>query len=118
MTLFISIRARHTVVFLYIFAMAIINVFPLAQNNNRYRSQMPVSRADQVTVEKSPSYFVTPEVPERVWAMNPATKLLLIVRDPVVRLLSDFAQIEEARLTHGLPTRRFQVVARTKSRFA
>ena len=74
-----------------------------------YRSQMPLSRADQLTVEKSPSYFVTPEVPERVWAMNPATKLILIVRDPVVRLLSDFAQIEETRLSHGLPTRRFQV---------
>ncbi len=74
-----------------------------------YREQMPLSRPEQLTVEKSPSYYVTPEVPERVWAMNPAVQLILIVRDPVTRLLSDFAQIEASRAAQNLPNRRFQV---------
>lgn len=74
-----------------------------------YRSQMPLSNDNQLTVEKSPSYYVTPEVPERVWAMNPHVQLVLIVRDPVTRLLSDFAQIEASRAAQGLPNRRFQV---------
>lgn len=74
-----------------------------------YREQMPLSRPDQLTVEKSPSYYVTPEVPERVWAMNPTVQLILIVRDPVTRLLSDFAQIEASRAAQNLPNRRFQV---------
>ena len=74
-----------------------------------YRSQMPLSTDGQLTVEKSPSYYVTPEVPERVYAMNPHVQLVLIVRDPVTRLLSDFAQIEASRAAQNLPNRRFQV---------
>lgn len=74
-----------------------------------YRSQMPLSSDAQLTVEKSPSYYVTPEVPERVYAMNPHVQLVLIVRDPVTRLLSDFAQIEASRAAQNLPNRRFQV---------
>ncbi|XP_057379439.1 heparan sulfate glucosamine 3-O-sulfotransferase 1-like [Daphnia carinata] len=76
-----------------------------------YRSQMPLSSDAQLTVEKSPSYYVTPEVPERVYAMNPHVQLVLIVRDPVTRLLSDFAQIEASRAAQNLPNRRFQDVA-------
>lgn len=74
-----------------------------------YRSHMPLSTDDQLTVEKSPSYYVTPEVPERVWSMSALTQLVLIVRDPVTRLLSDFAQIEASRVAQGLAQRRFQV---------
>lgn len=74
-----------------------------------YREQMPLSTDAELTVEKSPSYYVTPEVPERVWAMSPHVQLVLIVRDPVTRLLSDFAQIEASRAAQGLPQRRFQV---------
>ncbi|KAH1000252.1 hypothetical protein HUJ04_000170 [Dendroctonus ponderosae] len=107
-----------------------------------YRQQMPHSRAGQVTIEKSPSYFVTPEVstrrplvrvdfsryllwmksggaatcargwplalcafhqgaplalsptvPERIRAMNASIKLLLIVREPVTRAISDYTQL-------------------------
>ncbi|KAG8270876.1 heparan sulfate glucosamine 3-O-sulfotransferase 5 [Homalodisca vitripennis] len=58
-----------------------------------YRHKMPHSFKDQVTIEKSPSYFVTPEVPERIRAMNASVKLLLIVREPVTRAISDFTQL-------------------------
>ena len=49
-------------------------------------------------MEKSPSYFVTPEVPERVRAMNASIRLLLIVREPVTRAISDFAQLRSHSL--------------------
>lgn len=90
-----------------------VHFFDKIENYQRglewYRSQMPPSDDGQLTVEKSPSYYVTPEVPERVWAMNPHVQLVLIVRDPVTRLLSDFAQIEATRAAQKLPNRRFQV---------
>ncbi|CAL1274003.1 unnamed protein product [Larinioides sclopetarius] len=58
-----------------------------------YRRRMPYSFPGQITVEKSPAYFITPSVPERIRKMNPSVKLLLIVRDPVTRLISDYAQL-------------------------
>ncbi|XP_055934068.1 heparan sulfate glucosamine 3-O-sulfotransferase 1-like [Argiope bruennichi] len=58
-----------------------------------YRRRMPYSFPGQITVEKSPAYFITPSVPERIRQMNPSVKLLLIVRDPVTRLISDYAQL-------------------------
>ncbi|KAF4532775.1 hypothetical protein B566_EDAN003556 [Ephemera danica] len=59
-----------------------------------YRSKMPESYEDQITIEKSPSYFVTSEVSERIKAMNSSIKLLLIVREPVVRAISDYTQLK------------------------
>lgn len=58
-----------------------------------YRDQMPPSRLDQVTIEKSPAYFVTESAPSRVLSMNSSIKIIVIVRDPVVRLISDYAQL-------------------------
>jgi len=58
-----------------------------------YQQQMPEVREDQISIEKSPSYFVTPEVPERIHGMNNSIKLLLIVREPVTRVISDYTQI-------------------------
>ncbi|KYN29663.1 Heparan sulfate glucosamine 3-O-sulfotransferase 5, partial [Trachymyrmex cornetzi] len=58
-----------------------------------YRRKMPYSFKGQITIEKSPSYFVTPEVPERIRAMNGSVKLLLIVREPVTRAISDYTQL-------------------------
>ncbi|XP_066596803.1 heparan sulfate glucosamine 3-O-sulfotransferase 5 [Prorops nasuta] len=59
-----------------------------------YRKKMPYSFRGQITIEKSPSYFVTPEVPERIRAMNASVKLLLIVREPVTRAISDYTQLK------------------------
>ncbi|XP_049776413.1 heparan sulfate glucosamine 3-O-sulfotransferase 5 [Schistocerca cancellata] len=58
-----------------------------------YRRKMPHSFRGQITIEKSPSYFVTPEVPERIRAMNASVKLLVIVREPVTRAISDYTQL-------------------------
>lgn len=58
-----------------------------------YRSQMPKSYSNEITIEKSPAYFVTQSVPDRVKAMNSSIKLIIIFRDPVTRLISDFSQL-------------------------
>lgn len=57
-----------------------------------YRRKMPRTLEGQITMEKTPSYFVTKEVPQRVKKMNPETKLLVVVRDPVTRAISDYTQ--------------------------
>lgn len=54
---------------------------------------MPLTVKGQITMEKTPSYFVSKNVPERVYQMNPLVKLLLVVRDPVTRAVSDYAQV-------------------------
>ncbi|KAF7698331.1 hypothetical protein HF521_004841 [Silurus meridionalis] len=58
-----------------------------------YVSQMPLSRTDQLTVEKTPAYFTCLDAPARILHMNPSVRLLLIVRDPVDRVLSDYTQV-------------------------
>ena len=57
-----------------------------------YRSRMPATLDGQLTVEKTPSYFVTKSVPHRVYSMSPAAKLIVVVREPVARALSDYTQ--------------------------
>ncbi|XP_034026715.1 heparan sulfate (glucosamine) 3-O-sulfotransferase 1-like 2 [Thalassophryne amazonica] len=68
-----------------------------------YRSQMPFTLSSQLTVEKTPGYFAAPQVPARIWDMNPAVRLLLIVRDPAERLVSDYTQVLHNRLTRNKP---------------
>lgn len=58
-----------------------------------YRDQMVESQSDEITIEKSPSYFVTNGVADKVASMNNSIKLIVILRDPIVRLISDFSQI-------------------------
>ncbi|XP_018329717.1 heparan sulfate glucosamine 3-O-sulfotransferase 3B1 [Agrilus planipennis] len=57
-----------------------------------YRHHMPLTLDGQITVEKTPSYFITRDAPQRVKLMNPSIKLLVIVRDPVTRAISDYTQ--------------------------
>ncbi|XP_061788081.1 heparan sulfate glucosamine 3-O-sulfotransferase 3B1b [Nerophis lumbriciformis] len=57
-----------------------------------YRDLMPKTLEGQITMEKTPSYFVTKEAPARIAAMSRATKLIVVVRDPVTRAISDYTQ--------------------------
>ncbi|XP_062263335.1 heparan sulfate glucosamine 3-O-sulfotransferase 3B1a [Platichthys flesus] len=57
-----------------------------------YRELMPKSSDSQLTMEKTPSYYVTKEVPARIYAMSKDTKLIVVVRDPVTRAISDYTQ--------------------------
>ncbi|KAL1116335.1 hypothetical protein AAG570_005830 [Ranatra chinensis] len=69
---------------------------------NWYRKKMPPTIEGQVTMEKTPSYFVTKEVPYRVKRMNPDTKLLVVVRDPVTRAVSDYTQAASKKNKSGM----------------
>ncbi|KAM7296520.1 hypothetical protein ISCGN_021678 [Ixodes scapularis] len=68
-----------------------------------YRKQMPLSLPDQVTMEKTPSYFVTRQAPARIHTLSPRMRLLVVVRDPVTRALSDYAQTSSKRPNSTLP---------------
>lgn len=63
-----------------------------------YRQRMPFTAEHNVVIEKTPAYYVTESVPERIYAMNASIKIILIVRDPVTRLISDYAQLASNRL--------------------
>ncbi|KAG7324845.1 hypothetical protein KOW79_011161 [Hemibagrus wyckioides] len=57
-----------------------------------YRDLMPKTLEGQITMEKTPSYFVTREAPARIYSMSHSTKLIVVVRDPVTRAISDYTQ--------------------------
>lgn len=64
-----------------------------------YIQQMPYSKPGQITVEKSPDYFQHRECAKMIYASNSNTKLLLLLRDPVVRLVSQYMQLVDKRPT-------------------
>ncbi|XP_075687562.1 heparan sulfate glucosamine 3-O-sulfotransferase 6 [Rhinoderma darwinii] len=72
-----------------------------------YRNLMPRTLEGQITMEKTPSYFVTPEAPRRIYNMSKDTKLIVVVRNPVTRAISDYTQTFSK--TPSLPT--FQALA-------
>ncbi|XP_072122751.1 heparan sulfate glucosamine 3-O-sulfotransferase 1-like [Mobula birostris] len=58
-----------------------------------YREQMPESLPHQLTLEKTPGYFTAWKAAERIYNMSNSTRLLLIVRDPAERVISDYTQV-------------------------
>ncbi|MBN3310796.1 HS3SA sulfotransferase, partial [Amia calva] len=58
-----------------------------------YRSMMPKALDGQIVMEKTPRYFVTAETPERIYSMSKEIKLIVVVRDPITRAISDYTQI-------------------------
>ncbi|KAJ7357590.1 hypothetical protein OS493_024402 [Desmophyllum pertusum] len=64
-----------------------------------YQNQMPLSLKNHITIEKTPAYFITEDAPRLVYKMSPSVKLLVAVRDPTVRAISDYAQLYEK--SHG-----------------
>ncbi|XP_016854165.2 heparan sulfate glucosamine 3-O-sulfotransferase 2 [Anolis carolinensis] len=67
-----------------------------------YRRLMPRSLEHQLTLEKTPSYFVTREAPQRIFNMSREAKLVVVVRNPVTRAISDYTQTLSK--TPGLPS--------------
>lgn len=59
-----------------------------------YINQMPYSTKQQITIEKSPGYFVSPSAPGRVYTLSPKQKLIFIVRNPIDRTVSDYTQLD------------------------
>lgn len=64
-----------------------------AKGPSWYLQQMPLSREGQKTVEKSPDYFQNPDCAPRIHQFKPDIKLILLLRDPVERLISQYMQL-------------------------
>ncbi|CAD5216552.1 unnamed protein product [Bursaphelenchus xylophilus] len=67
-----------------------------------YRAQMPRTTKSQLTIEKTPAYFPSSDTPRRVFEMNPHIKLILIIRHPIARIISDFSQVQATRRSKNL----------------
>ena len=63
---------------------------------------MPATDENELTVEKTPSYFVTKSVPARVHNMSVDVRLIVVVRDPVTRAVSDYTQVSNNTAFQGL----------------
>ncbi|RXM31504.1 Heparan sulfate glucosamine 3-O-sulfotransferase 3A1 [Acipenser ruthenus] len=66
------------------------------------RSMMPKALDGQIVMEKTPRYFVTAETPARIHSMSKDIKLIVVVRDPITRAISDYTQIISK--THNIPS--------------
>ncbi|XP_013396027.1 LOW QUALITY PROTEIN: heparan sulfate glucosamine 3-O-sulfotransferase 1-like [Lingula anatina] len=75
---------------------------------NWYRKRMPFSFRNQITIEKTPAYFVEEHVAGKVHEMNSSIKLLLILRDPVERMISDYLQVRTNKEEKGKSYHRFE----------
>lgn len=64
------------------------------QPMSAYREMMPIAEDSTLTVEKTPAYFTHPpyEIPHLIKKGVPDAKLILILCDPVKRVLSNFLQ--------------------------
>ena len=72
---------------------------------NWYIDNLPCSQSSQLVMERSSQYSVFQSVPERVWRMDPNEKIILVVCEPVRRLISHFAM----RVDHGkISTKSFE----------
>ena len=59
-----------------------------------YIERMPHTMSSQITIEKSPSYFIAADTPLRMSMVSRNLKLIVIVRDPIERAISDFTQLD------------------------
>ena len=51
---------------------------------------MNPATSEQISYECTPNYLQKPEVPKRIYEYKKDIKLLLILKDPVERLISDY----------------------------
>ncbi|XP_003724548.1 heparan sulfate glucosamine 3-O-sulfotransferase 1 [Strongylocentrotus purpuratus] len=66
---------------------------------DEYSSLMPYSTPQQVTMEKTPGYFIRLVVAKRLKIAIPDVKFIVIIRDPVNRAISDFVHMRYVDVT-------------------
>ena len=66
-----------------------------------YRNQMKPAKPGQITIEKSPSYFLESTAPQRIFKFSRSVKLMLVLCDPVYRLVSQYLQTVENHIKEG-----------------
>jgi [heparan sulfate]-glucosamine 3-sulfotransferase 5 len=65
-----------------------------------YRHQMPFSNENQITIEKTPSYFNENNSSKRIYKFNPKMKIIITVCDPVIRAVSVFLQLQVTEIEY------------------
>ena len=71
-----------------------------------YKDNLPCSMPGQLVIERSSNYIrIDVGVVHRVWNLNPEMKLILVVCEPVRRLISQFAMALER---HKIPNASFE----------
>ena len=61
-----------------------------AKGENWFRNEMPCSYSNQITLMKNSVYFSFPSSAERIHKFNSSIKMLLMVREPVARAISQY----------------------------
>ncbi|XP_071949263.1 heparan sulfate glucosamine 3-O-sulfotransferase 1-like [Antedon mediterranea] len=63
-----------------------------------YFDNLPYATSKQKVMEKTPKYFIYPDVPRKICDdISPNVKIIIIVRDPVTRAISDYVHEDESR---------------------
>ena len=62
-----------------------------------YIKQMPCSEPNRMIIDHTPQYFRAASIPERVYQFNSTIKLILIVREPISRSVSQILQMNATR---------------------
>ena len=69
--------------------------FKYTLNDEWYLRQMPFSNQHQITIESTALYMANKDVPKRVFSLNQKMKLIIILRDPVIRAISHHVELRE-----------------------
>lgn len=89
-----------------------VHFFDDDRNYNRgyewYKEHMPYSYPKQITLEKSPRYFITEKAPERIHQMNSSIKLIVLLRNPTTRVISDYTQVYYNKIAKGKDVDKFE----------
>lgn len=74
-----------------------VHFFDRDENYSRglqwYANKLDAETKTKVLLEKSPYYFIDYDTPEKILAYNSSVRLILLVRNPVRRVLSDQTQL-------------------------
>ena len=89
-----------------------INFFNQVENYKRglqwYSEQMPNAAPHQILIERTPGYIYSAHAPKRVQAMNSSIKVIVLVRDPIKRAVSTYAQMVVRRKEQNETFPRFE----------
>ncbi|KAH3847600.1 heparan sulfate glucosamine 3-O-sulfotransferase 5-like [Dreissena polymorpha] len=73
-----------------------------------YRKYMPFSFPSDITIEKTPRYFISESAAERIRKFNSSAKLIVIFRNPTTRVISDYTQVYQNKLERNKSIDRFE----------
>ena len=74
---------------------------------------MPESLPHQLTIEKTPAYILKPTAARNIKHMNSSIKLIVIVREPVARSVSEYIQWDYLRgRTEPFEVRRLECIVK------